>query len=320
MALTPVGADSGCELYCEPDLQSPGDGTSVLSLTDYSGNSRDLEGSPTQPTFRTNVINGKDVVRFTGTDEPLSNAANFTIKCGWIVMKFDASTFSDYQGVLSGLASADILTSNNSGINFFDFLIDFYEFRSTDKIYPKTGAPAPMAAFKLIFFRFWKNLSLDGVQLGQQRNLTARKFDGDIALVALYSKNFCEQEIRTHTDAIAANFGLTMEDVYPYQADKSSNEQSEQRVNFYDPPEGNRISEVITDPKRVFELKFTSRRRAEKDAMKEFHAAHYAAANQCIYRNYNTIPPEDIEGYIDSEYELAGALNNYAYGFRFKEK
>lgn len=91
-------------------------------------------------------------------------------------------------------------------------------------------------------------------------------------------------------------------------------------MNFYDPPEGSRISEALDDPKRELDLKFSARRLAEVKAMKAFHNSHYAAAVECIYRDYDVIPPEDISGYIDSPFQASGAVNDWAYAFKFKEK
>jgi hypothetical protein len=315
-----TGSD-GAELYCEANLLSLADAALVGSFTDWSGNERHLTASTNYPTFETNEINGKPVIRFHGTSNPLKNTAQFTIRCGWILAKYSGgATFTDYKGLLSDLLNTTILSTNNLGTNFLDYGIDHYEFRSNDRIYPASDAPAPMQVFKLIFFRFWRNLFLDGVQLGQQTNFTSTKWNGDVAFLALYSRDFCERDIRKYSKAVADAYGLTLADVYPYQADKASPRTSIQSVNFYDPPEGARISEALDDAKREFDLKFSARRLAEVKAMKAFHNSHYAAAVECIYRDYDIIPPEDVSGYIDSPYQAAGAVNDWTYAFKFKEK
>lgn len=320
MALLPVGSSNRCELYCEPQAQGVADGQAAFSMTDYSGKNRHLTEPGNPPVFKTNILGGKSVVRFSG-EEPLKNADVFTVNCGWIVAGYNGAIFPDYKGLLSGVVSQDVLTGNTGGNTFFDFQIPFYEFRSNDRIYPAVNAPAPMNEFKIIFFRFWKPVIMGGVQLGQQRGFTDRRWLGDVALVALYSRNFCESDIRMYSNILAANFGLALADVYPYQADsRNTPETVEQSVNFYDPPEGDRISEVLSGAKRVLELKFSTRRTSEIEAMKAFHNSHYAQALPFIYRNYKSIPPSDIEGYIDSPYELDGAVNNFSYAFRIRER
>lgn len=308
------------ELYCDAHLLELTDGDNVSSFTDQSDNLRHLTASSSYPTYQTNELNGKDIVRFSGSSNPLKNTANFTVACGWIVAKFDGTSFSDYQGLLSDLFTQTILVSSNSETKFFDLEIDLFEFRSNDRIYPASDAPAPLNAFKIIFFRLWRPITVDGIQLGQQTTFTGRKFDGDVALLALYSGGFCESDIQKYSKVLADNFDLELADVYPFVPDRDTAEISEQSVNFYDPPEGERISEVLGDTKRAFQCKFTSRRSAEVKEMKIFHASHYAAAAAFLLRNYNLLPPEDIEGYIDSPYQLSGSVGIYNYGFDFREK
>ncbi len=309
------------ELYCDANLLSLANGANVLSFTDQSAHLRHLTAASSYPTFQTNVINGKSIVRFNGSQNPLKNTAHFTVSCGWIVAKFNGSSFSDYKGLLSDLVNQTILVSNNSGANFFNTGIEFFEFRSNDRIYPQSNAPAPMNAFKLIFFRFWKPIVVDGIQIGQQTTFSSRKWNGDVAFLALYSRNFHESEIREYSKILADNFAITLADVYPYQSDVNNTpEKIAQSVNFYDPPEGDRISEVIGNAKRTIDLKFSVANQTEVKEMKTFHAAHYAAVVPFLYRDYRFTPPEDIEGYFDSQYELDGANNDFNYAFKFKEK
>lgn len=321
--LLPTG--DGCELYCEPQLMGLTQGDDVSSLTDYSGKNRHLTEVDPVPVYHANVVNSKGVIRLDASTKALKNPAVFPIRCGWIVAKFSGATFSTYNGLLSGttnLDNQDILTGNSGEATFFNFLQHkTFEFRSNDRIYPASAAPAPMNAFKIIFFRFWNPIIVDGIQLGQQKTDTTRRWIGDIGLVGLYSRDFHEEEVRTYSKAIATNFALTLADVYPYLPDIDGvPERPAQSVNFYDPPEGDRISEVLDDSKRIFDLKFSGADQTEVKEMIAFHKSHYASATPCIYRNYKFTPPEDVEGYIDSPYDLDGANNDFNYSFRFKEK
>lgn len=314
----------GCELYVEPSLNILVENAAVTNLPDYSDKGRNLTASANQPIYKNNILNTRSMVRYSGSNNPLANAASFQIACGWIVCKYNGANFDNYRGLLTGVDAenqeGDILVSNNIGTKFFYFSNEFYEYRKDDRIYPADDAPAPMNQFALIFFRFWKPITVVGIQIGQQRQFTTRRWNGDVGLVALFSRNFCESEIRANTQIIADYYAFSLADVYPYQADKSSPEQSEQLTSFYDPPEGSRISEDIGESKRILDLEFSSRRQKEVKAMQEFHKEHYANGMDCIYRDYKFIPPEDIEGYIDSKYDLDGAVNNFKYSFKFKEK
>jgi hypothetical protein len=315
----------GCELYCEPQTTAGANGSSVATLTDLSGRGRNLTAAGTpQPTLQTNVLGGKSVVRFDGTQQHLRNPAAIPVRCGWIVAKYNGGTFAaDHKGLLTDYNWQGILVSNILDGKWYDFAAPGFEFRSDDRIYPSSAAPGPMGQFRIVFFRYWNGpLLCDGIQLGRDRTFTTRLWNGDVALLALYSRDFTEEEVRAHTQKIAANFGMTsMADVYPYQADVSDTAETPlQTVNVYDPPDGGaRIVEVLDTPKRLLNLKFSVAGEAEARAMKKFHRDHYPEV-PCIYRDYRFTPPEDIEGYINSPYELEGSTGDFQYSFTFREK
>jgi hypothetical protein len=314
----------GCELYCDPHMMTQAEGSGVTTLTDYSGKDRHLTALATAPTFRTNVLGGKSVVRFDGAQQHLRNPAAFPVRCGWIVVKYNGGTFAaDHKGLLTDYYWQGILVSSILDQRWYDFVAPGFEFRSDDRIYPSNAAPGPMGQFRIIFFRYWNGPMLcDGIQLGRDRTFTTRLWNGDVALVALYSRDFTEEEIRANTQKIAANYGMTsLADVYPYQADVSDTAETPlQTVNVYDPPEGGaRIVEVLDAPKRLLNLKFSVAGEAEARAMKKFHRDHYPEV-ACIYRDYRFTPPEDIEGYINSPYQLEGSTGDFQYSFTFREK
>ena len=318
--LTPT---KNCELYIEPQLETIyAGGQPAGYLYDFSSYHRTMVADSDFPVYSTTAANGKAAVVWNGTQKPLKNSSVFSVRCGWIVAKYNGATFNNYNGLLTDLNTLGVLVGSGNGTtNFFDFHTEFYEYRSNDRIYPADNAPAPLNAWRVIFFRFWQPVTFNGVQIGQDRATVARKWNGSVALLALYSSDFIEPDIRKYSKIIGDNFALTLADVYPYQADiENTPENPVQKVNFYDPPEGDRISEVLGNPKRVIDLQFSNADQQEFQTMKKFHAAHYAPALPCIYRDYKVTPPEDIEGYIDSQYQADGANNNFKYGFRFKEK
>jgi hypothetical protein len=319
MALLPLG--DGCELYCEPQLSATGNGDLVFSLTDYSGKNRHLTAADSQPQYYTGILNSKSVVRFSGANNPLSNPANFTLSCGWIVSKFNASVFPHFNGLLCGLNSTSVLVGLIGTNEWFNFAVPKYEYRLGGRIYLAASALAPMNLFQIVFFRFWNPIIMDGVQLGQHFGLTDRRWNGDVALVGLYSRNFHEEEIHNYTKSIAENFNLSLPSVYPYQSDiKGAKEEPEHSVNFYDPPEGDRISESLSASKKSLELNFSGADEMEIDYFLSFYNSHYEQSLPFIYRDYRFTPPRDIEGYFDSPYEINGENNDFAYGFKMRQK
>ena len=314
--------NTNCEIYIEPQLDTIYDiGQPVGYLPDHSGKNRTLVADSDYPFYSKPAINGKAAVAWLGTQQPLKNAGVFEVRCGWIVAKYSGTTFSGYNGLLTDLNSLSVLVGAGPGTTkFYNYGNQNYEFRTVDRIYPNNIAPAPMNAWRIIFFRFWEPAIFNGIQLGQDKSFVNSKWNGSVALLALYSSDFIETDIRKYSKIIADNFALPLDDVYPYQADIDVPENPVQKVNFYDPPEGDRISEVLSSPKRILDLQFSSADQEEYQIMKAYHASHYAPAVPCFYRDYKVTPPQDIEGYIDSPYKASGANNDFNYSFRFKEK
>jgi hypothetical protein len=62
---TGIGALATWELWLDPSQMSLADGASVTRQTDYSGRGRDAFTYSAAPVYKTNVVNGKPVVRFT---------------------------------------------------------------------------------------------------------------------------------------------------------------------------------------------------------------------------------------------------------------
>ena len=328
----PIGLSrTGLQLYVEPDLDGFANYQYVNHLKDYSLYGRDLTLDANPALAADGALNGYDVVGWNGTANPLQNDSSFEVQCGFMVFRIDQPTFTNYAGILTDTLDFSILVGNNATTDFYDFPYDdkLFELRVDDRIYSRDDltdqltAPAPMETWSIVFFRFWKPVTVSGIQIGQDRTDTARKANMSLALLALYDAGNvynCEAELRRAQKELAAKYGLTIQpDVYPFAADKVSQETPNLTTNIYDPPEGNRIAETIGRAETSLSLKFSSRRMAEIKEMKRFWLSHYPEV-PCIFRNYKTLPPIDIEGYIDSPYQLTGGIGSFEYQFDFKGK
>jgi len=88
---------SGCILWLRANgIIGLGDGDSIATWSDESGNGHDATEATNQPTYETNELNGLPVVRFNGSNDKLSiadwgaiNDANFTV---FIVAKPNSTT------------------------------------------------------------------------------------------------------------------------------------------------------------------------------------------------------------------------------------
>jgi chitodextrinase len=310
----------GLQAHYEANELPGADGSAVTTFTDLSVYERHLTASTAKPLIKANAINSKKSVIWDGSKNPLVYTGSFRLSCGFMVVKIDGNFDNTYEGVLSSPATYGILTGIGGTALWYDFLYDFYEYRLNDRIYPKTAAPAPISSFGIIFFRFWRPITVDGIQIGQDRGFTDRKFDGEVALLALYDRRMCEGEIRNNIQSIAASYQIALPDVFPYQGTKSDPRAVGKRVlsDGQDEP----VTRVKRGGRTLFDLSFAERQQTERKAAAAFWDDRFPE-KRFIYRDYENIPPEDTICRIpeNSEFKWNGGLtvNNNSYAFQVFE-
>jgi hypothetical protein len=313
----------GLELYCEANKLSLTNDAVVASFTDLSGKGRNLTASSNQPVFKTS----DNRIEFDGTKSPLKNNAQFQINCGFILAKCNQSTFSNNAGLLSGNEFLPILLGSTGTNKFFDLKgagdskFEYFEFRTNDRIYPQSNQLAPMQAWQLIFFRFWQPQITDGIQIGCDRLDSTRKWNGAVKLLALYSRNFCENDIRSMAKTIADDYSLTLVDVFPFQADTSSEIVSSKKVLRSGNDEFGKITRLKRAKKLKLKLNFTNRKQSEVDSSDTYLDNHHPELSFLI-RNYQYIPPRDTEVYSlsDETTRNTNGINLWNYSFEAREK
>lgn len=318
---------TGLELCIFPHYDGLSIDDEYSFFTDYSIYNRHLlaqGASGARPVCKASTLASHNVARFDGSaDREMKNATALNLKAGFMVVKTNNASFSEYMGLLSGPTDYCVLCTQNTGTLMYDFMYEDtfrFEYRYNERIYSAADTyPAPANEWALIYFRFWEPLPLsNGVQIGRDRNFTSRLFNGDVAFCALYSVGFCESDVQETSALIADTFGLTLENVFPFIADRSSEFLATKIANVYDPPEGDRVTEIIQAEKIQGSLTFSSRKNSELKTAKEVWADNFPD-QKIIYRNYNTIPPTDIVCYINSPIRYGGATNLTQYEFSIKE-
>jgi hypothetical protein len=307
---------SNLELYCQTNTLNLADDASVSSFTDLSGKGRNLTASSNQPVFKTS--DGR--IQWNGSQSALKNTANFQLNCGFILAKYDGSTFADYNGLLSDCGDIGILAGNTGGNTLFNFNHSLYEFRSNDRIYASSFAPGPMNTFKLLFFKFWTPITVNGIQIGDDRTFPNRKWNGSVKLIALYSRHFCERDIRAMAKTIADAYSLSLADVFPFQADTASEFVSSKKVLRSGNDEFGSVTRVKRGKKKKFKLNFTNRSQTEIDSSDSYLDAHHPEL-PFIYRNYAFIVPRDTEvlSLSDEVSQSSNGVNLFNYSFEARE-
>lgn len=317
--LLPVG--SGCELYIEPQKDARGSGAAngqnAAGVIDYSGEGRNLATSSNYPIYQIPSANGRAAILWDGTKNPLKNNSVFEVRCGFMVVRVNEPTFSNFAGILTDTLNFPILVGKNGTRNFYDNLQSayYYEFRSNDRIYPAVTAPAPMQEYKIIFFRYWRPVTLNGIQIGQDRTDAARKAKISVALLALYSRDFCESDIRAHLENLAAAYSLPLGDVFPFYLDNSSMFRKVQAANMDFPTSGGMIAETLSGILLEGDLKFAVRQKKDVENIVDFVNEHYGESG-FILRLFAFQTPHDYAGYATSLVEFSADGRNASFGFR----
>jgi hypothetical protein len=183
------------------------DGAPVPSWRNLAGQGNDLVPVVAgAPNYKTNVQNGLGVVRFDGVDDVINAPSLTSYKHIFIVAAYRLPLFSNYDGLV-GNTSQLVLTG-------FDGMDVWYPYEAVNETYRIDGVtatgnwPAPMARFGVISFArhtgTWGALPF---QIGQDRNISGRIWDGDVAEVVVYDRVLSPAETQQVEAYLKAKWG-----------------------------------------------------------------------------------------------------------------
>lgn len=198
--------------YPLDDVTSAGN---VTAVTDYSGNGRHLTGpASNKPTHVLDVVNGRPVIRFSGTSDPLTytpaGSASVSVKDAVILAKYapaSGSVFTDYNGLLSNTGNNSPLLAGNVGTaNFFDFdppAPADNAYRKDWTFFAEDAMAAPVNTFGVLQYSMTAGVTFNssaGLMVGKDRTLAApnddRRWRGDIADLMLFTTVLTSAERR----------------------------------------------------------------------------------------------------------------------------
>lgn len=169
---------------------------------DYSGNNRHLTGTTNLPVFTPNVLNGEPAMYFDGTKNPLVyDGGNVLGKHIFVLASYADATFSGLNGILSATSGLTILTGAGATTSrFFDNTTDIgddYLYRKNDVNYALSNQLAPMSGnFALMEIIYPGVATFDGLQIGQDRSFTARRWKGYFVESIVFDRRLTNAERR----------------------------------------------------------------------------------------------------------------------------
>lgn len=161
------------------------------------------------PILTTNVLNGYPAWYFNGTRDPLVWSGLVTIKHAFIVASAEDATFAGYQGLFTGETLGDVLVGENATDQFFDLSLTGFEYTKNGTVYANNDQQAPVSgAFALLEAQSVPGITLDGIQIGQQKADTARLWKGHFVEMILFDRILNATEHRRVRNYFATKFGL----------------------------------------------------------------------------------------------------------------
>lgn len=302
---------------------------SDLTLYDLSGNGRDIVSDPDLPAIDTEAaINDQSVVEFDGTNTPLSSAsASFSVKHIWVVASFSPATFSaNLEGLISGLSSGGILVgAGAASTNFYDLGYGAaYDYRKNEILYADNAQSAPVnGAWAIMELQHSTGISVDGIQVGQDRGNATRKWIGSFAEAITYSRILSTLERERLYYYFALKYHLWRYSgslpVFPFPADRQRSEERGKEVYYSDPYDGDPKALIRGGFRRRFSLPFSVRPQAEFEAAEAFHAARYPdPAETFIIRDYRYNPAKEREVRFMSPLAEQGSDVSFRFNYSFE--
>lgn len=296
------------------------------TIDDASGNGRTLDTGflSTPPDYQTNLINGLPGLYFDGsTHDPPKWSGSVTPKHIFIVAAAEGSAFdASYRGLLSGVSSGDVLTGNPSSANWFNFSLG-HTYRRFDVAYTEAAAPAIFGTVGIMELTNTLGWPLNGIQIGQHRSFTDRRWKGWWCEHILYDKVVTDIERWKVYRYLAAKYHIwqhasaaSTKAVFPFPADREYSREHARETYLSEPYDGDPSALIRGNFRSGYSLGFTLRRQEELDAAKAFYEAHHPLG-EFAFRDYRYYPYRDTNVRFTSPLIERGSGVTYRFNYSF---
>lgn len=299
--------------------------TNGAEIGDFARKNRYLVATSNPPVLTADVINGLPGLYFDGTKNPLKHTGNTLFKHAFILASYDGATFVGYEGLLSGIAANPILVGNQGTADFINLTLSQYGEYKYLKNYvssPETSQSAPVSnRIAIIEIAFPPSLFLDGIQIGQDRTFTNRKWRGYFIESLIYSSIKNDSERQKIYSYFAEKFHLWRQtpmglNIFPFRNNHKTPSQSFVNELSSTSISGAHKSRSKSGLIRRFDVPFSGRYQSEFDAGEAFW---YYNRRQCVFEDNAVYPPISYTGRITTPLERdPQSINNFGYKFGFE--
>jgi len=294
---------------------------------DFSGKQRVLTAGANPPQLEQNRINGYPGIYFDGTKNPLTYSGNLTLRHIFIVASFADATFPNYAGLLSDLSGLGILVGNPLEARFFNInysALGSYSYRKNYVSFAESAQAAPVSGNAgIIEISYAPGFNMNGIQIGQDRADTTRRWKGHFYESLMYSSVKTAQERRRIYSYLAMKFHLWRQAASGLYMFPFPNNYKTPGQTFTTNLESTSISGAYKGRSksglmRSFDVPFTVRQQEEWDAAEAFWMQ---ARNSCVLDDCSFYPSRQFTGRITTPIERdPQSLNNMGYKFGFVTK
>jgi len=297
------------------------------AITDFSGKNRTLTAASAAPAYSTEILAGRGGVFFNGSNNPLAFTGAFNLKHAFILASYNPATFTANQGLLSGITGNPMLVGEAGGSSKFidsGFGANF-RYRIMDVLLPNSNQLAPVGGkVALIEIQYTTGFFLDGIQIGQDRNLTARKWNGYFFELIGYSAIKDDYDRSQIYQYFARKFHVWQQsveglDIFPFPANHSRSKSTGRRFFESEPYQGATAKLLRGARFSTLEANYETRRESEYTAALDFHAEHYGLRD-FVFRDYKYYPPKDAAFAFTSDLKDAGGDISRLFNYGFSAK
>jgi hypothetical protein len=292
-------------------------------INDYSSHNRDLScASSGAPVLTADILNGEPAWRFDGTSNPLSVTSSFTVRHLFVIASADEATFAEFRGLISSPTTDWGLVGEISTSKFFDFSGSII-YRKDDVLFDPAEEMAPVSGkLALIEWLDPAGVAVDGIQIGQQINLSARKWKGYFVEAFGYSteQNTLRRRMIYEYVAMRRHLWQRAEDggpfVFPFPGGKTTGKERDRENYLSTPYDGPQKALVRGIYKDQLSIPFALRRQEEFDAAQAFFEQH-SPIEPFIFRDYRFFPPRDTKVRFASSFREQGSDTSFRFNYGF---